>query len=197
MVTKVGKFHFTVDAHLVVGLTRQAYWMENRREWALETLRTYEGISESQIEHILNGTASLENHPDGKRAVYKDSPDTEWQETLAKHLAWIDSRTYLFAGRRVDRELVDNYVDNIVKRLRGLMKNPRLASVMDPLVLMDLERQREDEHEAIFLAAGFTREDLDKRTHPLQWSPEFAAFDDEFSTYLDKKTNWLTGGKEN
>jgi hypothetical protein len=36
--TKIGMFHFTIDAKLVVEMCRQAYWMENRKEWATETL---------------------------------------------------------------------------------------------------------------------------------------------------------------
>jgi hypothetical protein len=194
MKTKVRELHFSIDSALVVEMTRQAYWMENRQDWALETLRCYEGISEQQIMNILIGVAVMENHPDGKRAVYVEHTDLEWQEKLAKHLEWQDSLTYCFAGHRVPKDLVDFYVENIVRRLRDAMRMPIVARHTDPLYLLRLEEQRRRQHDEIFLAAGFSRQEVEERSK-FNWSPEFTAFDKEFSAYLDKQTNWLTGGE--
>lgn len=194
MTTEVRKLHFSIEAGVIVELTRQAFWLENRQKWALDTLRCYEGITEAQIEHILNGTATLENHMDGKRVVYKETPDIEWQEKLAKHLEWQESRTYLFASKRVPKDLVDHYVINVVQRLRDAMRSPNLMQVLDPQYLFNLEQQRKALHDEIFLAAGFSKDEIGERGK-FEWSDEFNEFDKEFSAYLNKQTDWITGGE--
>lgn len=193
MTTAVRQCHFTVDPAFVMGLCRQAYWMENRKEWALATLHCFHGLSETQIDAILSGTASVVQNPKNPDlGLYVDSPDTEWQKTLAEHKAWQESRTYLFGDRRVPRDQVDHYVNNIVKRLRDTMRLGGLGMLaMDPLQLMDLERQREEEHEAIFVMAGFSPAEIALRTEPTKWSPEFAAFNDALQAHIDKQTDWM------
>jgi hypothetical protein len=198
MTTEIRMHHFTVRSEGVLELVRQAYWMENRKDWALDTLRCYKGINESQIEHLLNGTATLKSSKDGMSGIYKETPDTEWQETLAKHLEWVESRTYLFAGRRVPKDLVDNYTDNIVRRIRDSLSSGAVV-YLDPLYTVRLEEQRQEQHDAIFLAAGFTKEDLAKRKNREYdgLSDDFKAFENELSAHTDKKAAWLTGGRKN
>lgn len=186
MITKIGNLHFTIQAQLVVDLVRQAYWMENRQKWALDTLKCFQGITDAQIDAILRGTATLESTPDCEQAVFVERPDVEWQKKLAEHLEWVEETTYTFAGRRVGKRMLDHYAENVVGRLRATLRFG-ISLFVNPQVLMDLEQQRQDEHDEILKAAGFGEEEIENRKNPLKWTPEYEQFDKEFSKFLDKK----------
>jgi hypothetical protein len=183
--TVVKSLHFKIHAPGIVNLVRQAYWMENRQKWAQDTLRCLNGISDSQVEAILSGTAYLENSLDGERAVFIDSPDLKWQEKLAEYLEYIERVTYVFGGRRVRRDLVDCYANEVVKRLRDSLKMPFFSSVSDPVVLIELEQRRQELHNQIVKQAGFSDGEVENHHKYNTWSPEYKAFEADFSKFID------------
>lgn len=187
--TTIRKHHFTIDSSLVMNLARQAYWMENHKDWAIRTLKCLDGITLAQIDSVLRGTAILKPSTDFEKVLYEETPDIEWQQELAKFLQWQESTTYTFGGHKIAKELVDTYVNDVVGRLRRAMVTGFINT--DAIGLLELERQRENLHNEIIMAAGFTQQDIDNRTKHSLWTEDYKLFDAEFTNYLDEQTAWV------
>lgn len=176
-------------ASLMMGLTRQAYWMENRQEWALDTLACLRGITVEQAKAILSGMSCLEDREEDNAVVLVEKRDEGWIAALKEHQEWQESRTYLFGNRRVPKHLVDFYTDDIVRRLRLTMVR---KFTPDALEMMKLEDQRRDTHNEIFREAGFsTLEIVRGRASYSGDNPEFAAFDRDMQRHVDAHTDWI------
>jgi hypothetical protein len=65
-------------------LVRQGYWFENRKDWAIRVLKCLDGISEKQIQDVLNGDAQLLGKDDCIELEYKE--DAEFKNRLEEWL---------------------------------------------------------------------------------------------------------------
>ncbi|KKM76237.1 hypothetical protein LCGC14_1382150 [marine sediment metagenome] len=188
MTTKTGTVHFKTGkgfARLMMELTRQAYWMEDRQEWALDTLACLQGLTVEQAKAILSGMARLEDGEEENTTILLLDKDEQWIEKLAEYQKWQEDRTYLFGNRRVPKDLVDFYTGSLVSRLRATL---RMGFVADPLETMDLERQRRDTHNEILQVAGFNKIDTIRYDYD---DLEFAEFDRAFQKHLNRETGSL------
>ena len=78
------------------GLTkviRDAFWFEQRFDWALDTLKCFEGISDEQIDDILRGDAEIRQEGDVVQLVYEE--DKEFKDELKNEVA--------FAKKEIER----------------------------------------------------------------------------------------------
>jgi len=189
MTTTTGKLHFTVNVESLLPIIRQAYFMENKHEWALATLKALGVQTDNQVQLILKGEAKLINSDDEVHCIYRKEKDQEWIDKLNGWKLWRDTKAYKFGDRYLPRDLVDAYVNGIVKRLRNSM---RMRFVMDdPVELVRLEQRRQQLHKEIIIAAGF--EDEVEEHHTLEGKSEaYIEFDREFDAYLNKQTAWLS-----
>lgn len=186
----VKKLHFIIDAESVVGLCRQAWLYENRERWAKDTLGYLAyGIGVDKIESVLNGISTLKSTKDKTGCYLAKEKDGSWIFEVQRHKAYLESKYYIFAGRKVERGLVDTYTHNVVSRLRDAMRTPGLLAIADPLILSGLEEQRRQMHQEIFEAAGFTKKNRSDFNGG-QGSDEFCDFANELSAFVNNETNW-------
>lgn len=188
MTTTTGKLHFTVDVESLLPIIRQAYFMENKHEWALATLKALGVETEKQTQRILKGEAKLLNSIDGIHCIYRKETDQQWIDELNGWKLWRDTSSYKFGDSYLPRDLVNAYVNHVVKRLRDAMR--LRFSIDDPLELLQLEELRQRLHKDILIAAGFGDELKDH--HTLEGKSEaYITFDEEFSSYMNKQTTWM------
>jgi len=109
-----GILHFTVDEG-INDIIRQAYWYENRQEWALETLDCFMGITQEQKMAILNGDTNLVPIEDGTRMTLSGTPDFEFQAELHKHQKWLEETHVSIGGKQVSKDIYDLYMENLRK----------------------------------------------------------------------------------
>jgi len=186
-IVETGTLHFRIEPEGIVDLVRQAYWMEDRKEWALETLGCMSGITEEQKMSVLKGDATLITEDGGKTVTLIYQEDKGWKGTLDEYQKWKESTYMVFAGRQVPKELVDNYAGHIVKRLRNIMRGGVVSvlAVQSPESVLELERMRVKLHRDILICAGFTY-DWDTNEYKEKDTEDFRAFNRELSDYLDK-----------
>lgn len=184
------KVHFTVSAEGVVDLCRQAWLYEDRQVWAIKTLGYLAyGIGVDKIDEILHGISTLKSTEDGTGCHLEREEDESWMMEVQRHTAYLEGRYYKFAGRKVLKEMVDTYTNSVVGRLRDAMRTPGLLAIADPVLLHRLEEQRQQMHQEIFEAAGFTKKNRIDFNEG-HGSDEFCDFANELSAFVDKETNW-------
>lgn len=194
MATEIETVHFKTGkgfAQLMMELTRQAYWMEDRQDWALDTLACLRGITLEQVKAILSGMARLEDGEKENTTILLEDKDEQWIGKLAEYQKWKADQTYSFGNRKVSKELVDFYTGNIVSRLRNTL---RTGFVGDVTEMMALEQQRGEIHNQILREAGFSKIETIRRTYD---DLEFAEFDRAFQKHLNQKTGSLFGEELN
>ena len=69
-----------------MNLARQAYWFEDRKEWALDTMACFQGMTTEQTMKVLRGDASIKGVDN---IEFMDEPDTKFKAELAKHNKWL------------------------------------------------------------------------------------------------------------
>lgn len=135
-------------------LVRQAYWYENRQEWALSVLDCLVGMTEQQKTDVLNGDVQLIPIDDGKKLTLLYEPNEQFKKELKEHKEWLASTHITIAGKTIYKRLVDTYVEFVIKRYRMAVYNPGLF-VRIPNIVMTLEQTRKSIHDAIIEEAGF------------------------------------------
>jgi hypothetical protein len=196
MTKQVKSLHFTVNAESVVALCRQGWLYENKEVWARKTLGLLAtGITTDQIDAVLHGISTLKSTEDGLGCFLAKEEDENWLLEIQKHRNYIESKYYTFAGRQVDKSLVDTYTQGVVRRLRDAMRLPGLLSLASPTQLMRLEEQRRQMHHQIFRDAGFTIRDIENYEGG-QGSDSFCNFAIELSKFVDDATDWFTNLRE-
>ncbi len=194
--TEITKVHFTVNAESVVRLCRQAWLYEDRQEWAIKTLGYLaSGIDMGSIEQILHGISTLKSTEDGTSCRLADETDGSWIIEMEQHKIFQDSKFYEFAGKKVERGIVDTYAYSVVKRLRDAMRIPGYLMAADPREIMKLEDSRREMHHTIFKAAGFTAKDI-RDWNAGDGSDDFCNFAIELAKFVDKETNWFQDSKD-
>lgn len=81
-----GEAFFSVDGSMVMGLARQAYWFEDRKDWAFSLFASLDGITAEQTMKVLTGDASIRGVDD---IEYVDKPDVEFKASIEAHKAWL------------------------------------------------------------------------------------------------------------
>jgi len=92
------KYHFIIG-NGISELIRDAFWFEQRFDWALDALKCFEGISDEQIDDILRGDASLKRNGDVLELIYEE--DKEFKEELKEEIS--------FAKKRLEELTTDIY----------------------------------------------------------------------------------------
>ena len=184
--------HFTVNAESVVALCRQAWLYEDKEVWAMKTLGYLAtGIRPDMVDAILQGVSTLKSTEDGTSCNYVKEEDESWLMEIQRHKAFLESKNYTFAGRKVESEVVNEYAHAVVGRLRDAMRTPGYLMTADPATLMRLEDKRRKMHHEIFKAAGFTSKDI-RDWDAGHGSNEFTQFAKDLSAFVDNETNWFT-----
>ncbi len=84
------ELHFSVEGELIMNLAREAYWFEDRQEWALDLLSTLQGMTIEQSMNILRGEATLS----GRDIIeYSQAPDQDFKNKLKAHLQFLAEKT--------------------------------------------------------------------------------------------------------
>ena len=172
-----GQFYFSVCSEGIVNLTRQMYHFENKKQEAIDMLSSYDGITDVQINAIINGNGTLKTVEGGAKFVLES--DSKFKFKLKKHQEYIESKFVTLAGKRIPKEIIEPYAKQIVKRLRDTMKEGlrRDRSPEEILHIMSLEEQRQELHKEILKHAGFNgREQTD----------EYNEFANALDKYLDE-----------
>ena len=155
-----GIAHFSVSPSGIVKLTRQMYWYEGKQREAAEMLWCFHGIGSIQVKAILNGEATIDEN-----CQYQCVEDSDFKKEIAKHLKWVDSQLFIeIAGWKVPRELLEEYGNHVVKRLRAFTRSASrsMVNTMPTDYLLDiigLEEKRRELHEAILDSIDLTKDD--------------------------------------
>lgn len=161
---------------------------------AINILECLDGITNEQIQTILNGDASLIDGAHGTLGlIYRE--DKAFKKKLKKHQEWLDSLYITLAGFKVERKLLDIYTNEVVSRLRKILREPEgyRAAIMQGGDIeatmkimedtMELERLRKELHDEILESVGLNRE----RDESGERSEEYSKFTQELQDYLDKE----------
>jgi len=84
--------------------------------------------------------------------------------------------TINIGGFEVSMYMLEEYAEEVVKRLRAVMRNPAYAQMQNPLEILRLERRREELHKRILEAIGIEERKGDK----------YMRFDEALEKYLEE-----------
>lgn len=172
-----GIAYFSVCSEGIVNLVRQMYHFENKKQEVIDILTSYEGITQDQINLILNGEGILKTVEGGAKFVLES--DSKFKIKLKKHQQWIESQFITLADKRIPRWLIETYAKQIVKRLRDTMKEGLRIdrSAEEILHIISLEEQRQEIHKEILRHAGFSGK---------EHTDEYYKFANALDKYLDE-----------
>ena len=158
--------HFTVDPEGVVEFARERYWFQDAKKHAVRILNCFIGIEPYQITRILEGDAILKEDPSRDNKIYYyEEADEDFKQRVKDFLAYnrkSENDYYYFGGTKVSKDLVDEYANHVVKRLRESMRNTKngiMFDMRDMDELLGLETRRQELHDDILEDAGFDRND--------------------------------------
>ena len=173
--------YFNVNPEGLMKLIRDAYYFEDKKEWVKDVTKSL-NLPWKYVEKILTGDGII-TYNDNKKLVYIEKEDKDWKEKLQEHLNFIEKKYIVFAGRKVEKNLIEEYAQSVVARLRDVMRHPELAGLMDNITLYNLEIKRQEMHKAILKSVGFNKEDDN--------TDERFQFNKELSKYLDEQAGSL------
>lgn len=139
--------HFTLGEG-IDDLVRQAYWFENRKEWAMSILKCLRGITEAQKMAVLEGNARLIPTEGGKRLKLVFRPDEKFKKKLVKHEEWRKEHFYNLAGHFVSKSAVNRYSEFVVRRYRMTLFRPQFF-IGRPELVLRMEQIRQFLHDII------------------------------------------------
>jgi len=172
-----GTINFTVG-HGLDNLVRQAYWFENRQEWALKVLDCLKGITMEQKMAVLNGYVQLVPVEGGRKISLVQETDIEFRKTLTAHRKWREDYFYKISGKWIAKKHVDQYIKFVVYRYRLAIYRPSLFA-SKPEIVMRMEEIRVGLHDRIIWDAGFK----ERKGH------EYNKFEFELSKMVDKEAD--------
>jgi len=144
----------TVNGEGMTGLVRNLYWYEQRTEVAVKALQCLEGITQDQIDAILNGEDGLTNDEQGN-LLCTGRRDQGWIRELKEHQAFREKTCIKIANRWIETELVRLYA-NEVKRIRRIDEK---GFQVEPEKRGELADIRQTLWTKILRYAGFTKQD--------------------------------------
>ncbi len=172
--------YFETDPKGLMKIVRDAYYYEDKQDWVKDVTQSL-NLPWKYMKKVLEGEGIITSIDD-KTFMYRQKEDKEWKKELKKIIKYNEEKYIIFAGRRVERKLVDEYATSVVSRLRDVMRHPEMIALMDTMVLYNLEIQRQTMHDAILKSAGFEE---DKN------SDDRVKFDKELGKYVDEKAGSL------
>lgn len=181
--TKTKIAYFSVDPESIVELARDRYWFEDQKQSGVNILRCFMGIEPYQITQILEGNATI-----NRDRMYEERVDEDFKRKLNLHLDYLKHKNmdgvYL-DGIKVNKRLLEEYSEHVVKRLRDSMKKTAagiMLDVKDMEEILGLEYRRVELHDAILRDAGFDRNSI---------SDEACGFTRALDDYVDAKAGTL------
>jgi hypothetical protein len=181
--TKTKIAYFSVDPEGIVKLARDRYWFEDQKQSGVNILRCFIGIEPYQITQILEGNATI-----NRDRVYEERVEEDFKQKLNLHLDYLKHKNmddvYL-DGIKVNKRLLEEYSEHVVKRLRDSMKKTAagiMLDVKDMEEILGLEYRRVELHDAILKDAGFDRNSI---------SDEACGFTRALDNYVDAKAGTL------
>ena len=184
--TKVA--HFSVDPEGIVKLARDRYWFEDQKQSGVNILRCFMGIEPYQITQILEGDGTIKEVSDGVYH-YDEISDEDFKQRLQEHFDYLLKHKNMddiyLDGIKVNKLLVEEYSEHVVKRLRDTMKMTAagiMLDVKDMEEILGLEHRRQELHDAILKDAGFDRNSI---------SDEACGFTRALDNYVDAKAGTL------
>jgi len=181
--TKTKIVYFSVDPEGIVKLARDRYWFEDQKQSGVNILRCFIGIEPYQITQILEGNATI-----NRDRIYEERVDEDFKQKLNLHLDYLKYKSmdgvYL-DGIKVNKRLLEEYSEHVVKRLRDSMKKTAagiMLDVKDMEEILGLEYRRVELHDAILKDAGFDRNSI---------SDEACGFTRALDNYVDAKAGTL------
>jgi len=167
--------YISVEPGFVVTLARQLFNFEQKEPEAFELLSCFRGISNDQIRQVLIGDATLTGSQSG--AIFRPTEDKSLKARIEAHERYMDSKTLMIAGCRIPADLLNQYVDETVLRLRATMAMGGFGLFMeDPLKILELEEQRQKLHNMVLVAAKVKR-----------GTPEYHIFAQALHNYVQKR----------
>jgi hypothetical protein len=178
---------FSVDPEGVVALARQRYWFEDAKQHGVNILRCFIGIESYQITRILGGDATVSER-DGKY-YYKEIANDDFKNKLKMYMEYQKHKNfeeYMFLGGiRIHKNLIEEYCDHVVKRLRDTMKMTAaglMFGTTDIDEILGLEHRRQELHDAILDDAGIDRNASDDASRDFKYA---------LSEYVDARAGTL------
>lgn len=217
---KTGTLHFKIGEGLS-NLVRDAFWYEQKFEWAIRVFECFDGLVGDQINAILAGDAWLKPIGNGTQVEIVYEEDKEFKKALAKHTEHVKERieklykeiykldkikdklefgmfggenpaqarlveidkqnlkkkvddfaevlfrydrlcgkrivpalTTEVGGYKVPNNLLDEYINDVVRRIRMSIKTGSLIHE-NPMEMLELEQRRKLLHDRILEAVGF------------------------------------------
>jgi hypothetical protein len=179
--------HYSVDPEGVVSLARQRYWFEDAKQHGVNILRCFMGIESYQITRILEGDATVSEQDN--KYYYNEIADDDFKNKLKMYLEYQkykDLEEYMFLGGiRIHKNLIEEYCDHVVKRLRDTMKMTAAGCMFGPTdidEILGLEYRRKELHDAILDDVGIDRNASDNASRD---------FKDALDEYVDARAGTL------
>jgi hypothetical protein len=122
--------HFTIGAG-ISNLARDAFWYEQKFEWAEKVLLCFEGISPENIDDIFRGDAYLKPSNNGQTVQLILKEDSKFKFALIKHVEFIK--------RQVEEVHQEVYKLQTYKEQRefGLFSDPHSPVTEAALIIID------------------------------------------------------------
>lgn len=152
-----GHLHMGVDGEGITRLVREAYWYEQRKPWALQVLRCFEGITDTQIHAVLNGLGQLRNNKKGE-VFFELHNETMFQQEILDLQAWREANCVMFGDRWVSRHAWATYARQVVRRLRSTA----FLTHVSLETIQELEETRQRLHDQLVKEAGFRERSLNE-----------------------------------
>jgi len=177
-----GTLHFTVGEG-IDRLVRQAYWYENRQEWAMSVLDCLNGITQVQKMDVLNGDAQLRPVDNNTRLQLIYEQDFDFKAELHKHQKWLSGTHIMIGNKQISKYLHDQYFENLRKMY--IWRKRSGIGLFDRLVKM-IQKSNNHLHDLMFEEAGFKFQDHRPVIHEWQIA-SMNQFEDTFKNYVATK----------
>ena len=186
--TKTKIAYFNVDPESIVELARDRYWFEDQKQSGVNILRCFMGIEPYQITRILEGDGTIKEVSDGVYH-YDEISNEDFKQRLQEHFDYLLKHKNMddvyLDGIKVNKRLLEEYSEHVVKRLRDSMKKTAAGIMLDGKdmeEILGLEYRRQELHDAILRDAGFDRNSI---------SDEACGFTRALDDYVDAKAGTL------
>jgi hypothetical protein len=144
--TESHELYFSVDAGFIMNLARERYWFEGAKEWALDALSCFQGITTEQTMKVLRGEARLSGvSRHGAASIeYIEEPDTEFQSRLREYQEWL-RESAIRKAEELAKESIELLNSMVEDNPRILLSPEDEALLTDKSVLLRQAARLKDE----------------------------------------------------
>jgi len=122
MKTQTLHFHFLVESDFLVNTARQMHWFEDNETLANEMLQSFNGITEEQIQKILNGDSTITGWSvcEDKdctqckglvRSHYVEQADENFKREINSRIEWLSKSMYKIGQYHISQSRIDEYLE--------------------------------------------------------------------------------------